>query len=504
MIGDFHHDELMPTLQLTPLSPTLIGQILDEAFALLVDPGVRIHNPDGLTLLAEAGAQVDFNRQIACIPEKIVRQALYTTPSEFWLHDLNGQPAVHYGGNQVHYDPGSSGVNLLADENGQQRSPETADFIRFVKLVETLPGLDAQSTAFVCRDVAEGIGDLYRLYLALNYMRKPIVTGAFTVPGWWAMYEMLVVVAGGEAQLASKPLAVFDVCPSPPLLWSNLTCQNLIDCARKGVPAELVSMPLAGMTCPVTLASAVVQHTAESLSGVTIAQLAKPGAAVVWGGAPAASDMRTGATPMGDVNTWLIDYAYTQIGKSLDLPTHTYMGSSDAKQLDIQAGLESMGGTLLAALAGINMISGAGMIDYLRCQSFEKLILDHEMIGMARRFVRGVEAHEDPLALDHMRQSAHRADFLAKPHTVRWFKKELYIPSEVIDRSSLEAWQKRGSANGMQPETVFQRASQRVDKLLATYQPNRLDDNVRAELRRITQLEARKYGMQNLPPISSH
>jgi trimethylamine--corrinoid protein Co-methyltransferase len=494
----------MNTLQLTPLHPPLIAQILDEAFALLVDPGMRIHNQDGLTLLAEAGAQVDFERQIARIPEKIVRQALYTAPSEFWLYDIDGQPAVHYGGNRVHFDPGSSGVSILADEYGRQRVPNSNDLIRFIKLVETLTQIDAQSTAFVCRDVAEGIGDLYRLYLALNYLRKPIVTGAFTVQGWWAMYEMLTLVTGGETRLASKPLAIFDVCPSPPLLWSDLTCQNLVDCARKGVPAELISMPLAGMTCPVTLASAVVQHTAESLSGVTIAQLAKPGASVVWGGAPAATDMRTGATPMGDVNTWLIDYAYTQIGKSLDLPTHTYMGSSEAKQLDIQAGLESMGGTLLAALAGINMISGAGMIDYLRCQSFEKLVIDAEMIGMAKRLVQGVEVHEDPIALDQMRASAHRADFLAKPHTLKWFQKELYIPTEVIDRSPLETWQKKAQADGVHPETAFQRASHRVETLLTYYRPNRLADNVRAELRRITELEARKYGMDYLPQTTSN
>jgi trimethylamine--corrinoid protein Co-methyltransferase len=419
------------------------------------------------------------------------------------LYDIEGRPAVHYGGDHVHFDPGSSGVSIMADEYGRQRAPTTADLIRFVKLVEMLSGLDAQSTAFVCRDVTEGIGDLYRLYVALNFMRKPIVTGAFTIPGWRAMVEMLAVVAGGESQLASKPLAIFDVCPSPPLLWSDLTCQNLIDCARNGVPAQLVSMPLAGMTCPVTLASAVVQHTAESLSGVTIAQMAKSGAAVVWGGAPAASDMRTGATPMGDVNTWLIDYAYTQIGKSLNMPTHTYMGSSDAKVLDIQAGLESMGGTMLAVLAGINMISGAGMIDYLRCQSFEKLVIDHEMIGMAKRFARGVDAQEDPIAVDKMRQSAHRADFLAKSHTLKWFQKELYIPSDVIDRSSLEAWQKKGvPEDGGHPETAFRRASHRVEKLLASYQPNRLAEPVRKELHKIAAGEARKNGMDTLPHMT--
>src|SRR5512136_930634 len=101
----------MPELQLTSLSPSLIAQILDEAFALLVNPGIRIHNRMGLSLLSDSGAQVDFEKQIAHIPEKIVRESLSKSPSEFWLYDLLGKPVVHYGGNTVHFDPGSSGVS---------------------------------------------------------------------------------------------------------------------------------------------------------------------------------------------------------------------------------------------------------------------------------------------------------------------------------------------------------------------------------------------------------
>ena len=87
---------------------------------------------------------------------------------------------------------------------------------------------------------------------------------------------MLVAMVGSEEALAAKPIAVFDVCPSPPLLWSDLTCQNMIDSARHGIPSELVSMPLAGATSPVTLAAAVVQHTAECMSGVTLPGKARP------------------------------------------------------------------------------------------------------------------------------------------------------------------------------------------------------------------------------------
>ena len=486
-------DTYRPLLKI--IDEELVDQIVREAIELLADPGIQIHNPGALQLLADAGAWVDFSSQVAGLPEDLVHKALATAPTEFHLFDLAGNPVVHYGGNDVHFDPGSAAVSLLDDQDGAQRDPLTADFVRFVKLVETLPAYDAQSTAFVCRDVPAEIGDLYRLYLALNYMRKPIVTGAFGVDSWWVMWEMLVAVAGGEKELARKPIAVFDVCPTPPLLWSDLTVQNLMDCSRKGVPAELVSMPLAGATSPVTLAAAVVEHAAESLSGVVIHQLTAPGSPIVWGGAPAAFDMRSGTTPMGDVNTWLIDCAYIQVGKRLNLPTHTYMGSSDAKILDAQSGIESAAGTFLAALSGSNMVSGGGMIDFLRCQSFEKLLIDAEIIAMAKRLIAGMQARETPIARDLMRQSAHKANFLSHQHTHKWFRKELYIPTPLLDRGSLDAWRLAGS------KSITARASEMVERQLSAYQPSPCPQELKVELRNLVARAAQRHGMLSLPPL---
>lgn len=475
-----------------------VQQIIDEGKALLIDPGVRVHNHEALTLLADAGAKVDFSAQVAKIPEDMIHRALETTPSEFLLFDIRGNPVVNYGGDYLQFDPGSAGISVLDINTNIQYAPRSADFVKWVKLVETLPQIDAQSTSMVCSDVPEEMGDLYRLYLALNFMKKPIITGAFGIPTWWVMRELLVAVRGGEQQLMEKPLAVFDVCPSPPLLWSDLTCQNLIDCARSGIPAELVSMPLAGATSPVTLAAAVVQHTAESLSGIVIHQLARPGSPIVWGGSPAAFDMREGTTPMGAAETWLIDAGYVQIGKALNLPTHVYMGMSDAKILDAQCGLESMGGAVTAALIGANMISGAGMLDFETCLSFEKLVIDAEIIGLSKRLAAGIDIREDPIALTVMRQMGHRADYLSLPHTRKWFRKELYIPSEVIDRGSYDAWQQKGS------KSIVERASERVGDLLKTYQGNDLDQATRLELEKITLNVSRKYGMEKLPDITKH
>jgi trimethylamine---corrinoid protein Co-methyltransferase len=480
------------------LSEDLVEQIIAEGFELLMDPGVRVHNEEALELLADAGARVDFESQIAYIPERIVRRALETAPSEFYLYDLEGEPVVHYGGQDVHFDPGSAAITVLDRDTQEQRAPVTADFVKFVKLVEALPQLDAQSTAFICADVPEEIGDLYRLYLALNYMRKPIVTGAFRKDTWWTMKDMLVAVAGGEEELAARPIAIFDVCPSPPLLWSDLTCQNMIDCARYSIPSQLVSMPLAGATAPVTIAGAVVQHTAECLSGVTISQLANEGAPIVWGGSPAAFDMREGTTPMGAVGTWMIDCSYAEVGKALGMPTHAYLGMSDAKVVDAQCGLESAGGTFMAALAGINMVSGAGMMDFESCQSYEKLVIDAEIIGLAKRLIEGVQARETPIALTLMRQLGHRADYLAQMHTLKWFSEEQYIPSSVIDRGSLDGWKRKGA------KTAWERAKDRVDELLAAYDaaPKAfISDEVRRELRAITLKTAQQFGMDELPPL---
>jgi trimethylamine--corrinoid protein Co-methyltransferase len=460
-----------------------------------MNPGIQVHNEEAIKLLLEAGVEVDQETKIAHIPESIARRALETAPSEFYLYDLDGDQVVHYGGDSVQFDPGSAAITVLDRKTLEQRAPVTIDFVNFVKLVETLPQLDAQSTAIICTDVPEEIGDLYRLFIALNYMRKPIITGAFGKETWWTMKELLVAMVGGEKELAAKPIAVFDVCPSPPLLWSDLTCQNMIDCARSGIPSELVSMPLAGATAPVTLAGAVVQHTAENMSGVTICQLAQEGAPIVWGGSPATFDMREGTTPMGAVGTWMIDSAYAQVGKSLDMPTHAYLGMSDAKIVDAQCGLESAGGTLLAALSGVNMVSGAGMMDFESCQSYEKLVVDAEIIGMAKRLIAGIEARDDPIALTLMRKLGHRPEYLAERHTLKWFKQEQYLPSEVIDRGSLDSWKKKGA------KSTFERAGERVDRLLVSYEPSPISTKLRHELRIIATKAAQKAGMDKLPPL---
>ena len=483
----------MSQLQLRLLSEQDVQRIVSEAYALLADPGVRIHDPEALDMLGQAGATVDRNARVARIPAAMVDQALRTVPHSFYLHDLQGRPAVHYGGDDVHFDPGSAAIYVLDHGSRHSRAPVTADLVANFRLADVLSELDAVSTALVPSDVPLEMSDLYRLYLALRLSSKPVITGAFAVETFAPMHELLVVVAGSAQALREKPRAVFDVCPSPPLLWSEITCRNMVDCARAGVPAELVSMPLTGATGPANLAGAVVQHAAESLSGVVIHQLAGPGAPIVWGGSPAAFDMRRGTPPMGAIETMMIDMTYAQVGKHLGLPTHAYMGMSDAKIVDVQVGLESALGTLLAALGGVNMVSGAGMLDFESCQSLEKMVVDCEIIAMTRRFLRGVDTSAASLGLEIIRQVGHRGNFMATQHTLQNFRREVYQPSPVIDRDFRQRWENLGGH-----DAAF-RAHERAQQLIATHQAPALDAGLVAELERIARAAGRPHGLEHLP-----
>jgi trimethylamine--corrinoid protein Co-methyltransferase len=478
---------------ITLLSNELVKQILDEALQLLIDPGIKVQSAAARQLLQTAGVTIDETNEVVQIPEKIVYAALETVPHQFYLYDQDGNPKINYGGNAVHYDPGSSGVHILDPDSLEHRPSYTDDLVRIIKLTEMLPQFDAQSTAVICNEVPKAISDLYRLYLVLLYTKKPIVTGAFAVPTLGVMLDMLAIFAGGYEVLAEKPTAVFDVCPSPPLIWSNFGAQNLIDLARASVPAQMVSMPLAGATAPVTLIGSVVQHTAECLSGLVIHQLAKAGSPLVWGGAPAIFDMRKGTTPMGAIETAMIDASYAQVGKYLGLPTHGYLCASDAKVIDAQAGLESGISAIVGALAGINMISGAGMLDFLACFSLEKLVIDAEIVGMAKRLLSGVNTPTSSLATSMFKGINFKGDFLKQKITRDLFPKEQYLPSNLIDRDSIRGWHQDGSLD------TFARAKKRVEQLLKQYQAPDLDPGKVQTLQDLVLHQAKAAGLDQLP-----
>ena len=486
---------MRPTVRF--LSNELVEQIIAEARGVLAHLGVEINNSGVLSMLADHGARVDTGTKRAYLGDELIDGALKAAPGPFKLYDAFGQQTHDFSGDNVHFTPGSAAITFLDYKTNVIRRPTSADVVAYVKVVSQLEHLASQATALVPGDVHQNISDSYRLYLALMHCAKPVVTGAFTIDAFNIMKDLQLAVRGTAEELKAKPLTVFSCCPTAPLKWSDVTSQNVVDCAQYSIPVEYISMPLSGLVAPVTLVGSLVQHTAETLSGLVISQLANPGTPVLYGGSPAIFDVRYETTPMGAIETMMIDCAYNEIGKHLGLPTQAYIGLSDAKQLDAQAGLEASMGATLAALAGINNVSGPGMLDFESCLSLENLVLDNEICGMALRLVRGIEPLEDFPALPRFEELLKQQHLLISKHTRQYLRQEHHFPGPSIDRANRARWQEEGS------QTLRERAHSEVQRLIAGYQPPELPDSVKADLTERMEHEARRWDVARLPHTCS-
>lgn len=321
------------------ISREQIERIHLASLTILEEVGVMIQSNSALKLVAEAGADVDDTKKIARIHQHLVNESLVKAPSTIKLFSRNGKQDLLLEGNRVHYDPGSSTYYLLDSETLEIRRPLSKDLADFVRLTDGLEHMHAQSTALVVSDVPSAIVDRYRLYVVLKNSPKTIVTGTFSTDGLYDMKDMLAAVVGGEKELARRPMAIFDVCPSAPLKWGDFIVQNLMDCAKYRIPAEILPMPQLGATGPVTLAGSLAQLNSEFLSGLVISQLTNPGAPVIYGGSPTTFDMHYCTVRLGAIETIMLGCAYAQMGKHYGLPTHMYLGLSDTKIVDCASGL---------------------------------------------------------------------------------------------------------------------------------------------------------------------
>ncbi|OYD14421.1 hypothetical protein CH333_03360 [candidate division WOR-3 bacterium JGI_Cruoil_03_44_89] len=475
------------------LDNELLERIVSEARDVLCKLGVEIHNRGILSMLGDYGAKVDMHRNHALFTDEIIDRTLKSAPGSFKLYDVLGNETHDFIGYNVYFTPGSAALNILDYKTRKIRKPTTMDYIKYTEVVSGLENIASQSTAFIPADVNENISDSYRLYLSLLCCKKPVVTGAFSVEAFNIMKDLQLAVRGTREKLAAKPLTIYSCCPTSPLKWSDVTSQNLVDCALHSIPVEYVSMPLAGFMAPVTLVGTLVQHTAETLSGLAISQLTNPGTPILYGGSPAIFDVRYETTPMGAVETQMIDCAYNEIGKHFGLPTQAYISLSDSKRLDTQAGLESSMGATLAVLAGVNNISGPGMLDFENCQSLEKLVVDNEICGMTLRLIKGIEPREDFPALPRFEELLKEKHLLISEHTLRYLREEQYFPGPVIDRANRARWREEGAL------TLFKRAHREVKRLVKEYEPSRLPGEVKRELKKLMEGEARRYGMDSLP-----
>lgn len=478
------------------LSQEQVEQILEEAVGILENPGIMIENEEAIDLLVSSGAEVNVKTKIVRIPSFLIEKCLRTAPKTFCVYDLKKKVSIEMFGDNIAFRPGATALNIIDPENDEYRPPKTRDLVRWVEMVEGISTIEAQSGSMNCVDVPKEVADSYRYYIMLKLGNKPACGGAYTVEGWNVIRELLIAVAGSKDKLKQNPNSVQPACPTPPLKWTNDPCQTIINNAEYGIPVIIDPMMMSGAGAPVTLEGSLVQHSAEAFAALVIHQLKGPGAPFIWGGSPTIMDLREGTSLFGAIETAMLGCGHVQIGKHIGLPTGTALGITDSKIADAQAGLESAAGIFLAMLSGANFIMGPGMIDFESGQCFEKLMIDSEIIAMARRLLKGIEKHGRPIATNLFRDTEYDGNFLSLGHTLKWMKEELYFPSYIIDRKDYNRWASEGRKH------IVQRAREKANELIKQYKPKEIPREVSRELDRIMLHAANKYGMEKLPSLT--
>ncbi|MFZ2509156.1 MAG: trimethylamine methyltransferase family protein [Steroidobacteraceae bacterium] len=484
---------MRPTINI--LDEELIGKVLAEAKRIMSETGTEVRGARLRERLLAHGLPTDASGRVL-FPPQFVDRAIASAPKSFVLHDRDGNPHAQIGGWNVHFIPGSSGLKIMDHRTGETRLANSTDFVEYVRLCDGLPHIPYLATAFSTNaDIESQVSDAWRLYMVLTNSKKPVVSGAFGEHGVPRMVEMMQLFRRDRAELISKPMSIFTVTATGNFRYGEDSCQNLLDCVEAGIPVEIVPVTLMGLIAPVTLIGALVFHCVDVLTGITMAQIVKPGAPVLFGGAPATFHMRLASAPMAAIEAQRLNVAYVAVAKSLGLPTQAYMALSDGKILDAQAGAETMSSALLAALAGVNSVSGPGMLDFVLTFSLPKLVFDNEVCGQCLHFVREVRMLEDlPAAglVDHLRAEDH---LITAPHTLKYWPQELYLTDPVIDRENRENWAKSGSKD------LDQRAREEVEQRLAAYTPVATDPQVDAELQRLIRAGLREQvELPVLPP----
>lgn len=458
------------------ISDSQIGHILAEAKQILREIGMEVRGKRLRQQLLDFGLPMNSAGRIL-FPDEVVDAAIATTPKKFTLYDREGAAHAEIGGHNVHFVPGSSGLEVLDHRTRQTRPATTADFVEYVRLADGLEHIAYLATAFSTgNDIENQVADAWRLHLCLSQSRRPVVSGAFTAHGVPRMAEMMQLFRHDRADLLARPFSIFTITATGNFRYGEDSCQNLLDCVAWGIPIEIVPVTLMGLIAPVTLLGAAAFHTADVLAGLVMAQIVRPGAPVLFGGAPAAFHMQTATSPMAAIEALKLNMAYVQVAKSLGLPTQAYMALSDSKFVDAQAGAETFGGALLAAMAGINSVSGPGMLDYVLVFSLEKLVLDDALCGQALHFARPVSAETDRPAVELARELLAEQHLITSEHTREHWPQELHLSGRVIDRRNRDDWANEGRM--MLP----QRMREEVEKRLAAYRPDGPEETVLREM----------------------
>lgn len=461
-----------------PLTENDIEQIHKTVMRVFSEVGVQVNHQDALEIFKKAGAKIDKNSRIVKFEESMIMDLVKQAPSVINLcgREPDGTLDCEIGGTRVHLGTGGTALNVQDPGADDTRRSQLRDIMNMARLVNELENIHFYMLNIFPHDVEGEDIDVNRFGAALNRTKKHIMGGVYTVEGIRNVIKMAELIAGSKKALRERPFISMVACIISPFKLDEDYGRLAIEVAKNSIPLVVPAEPLCGATAPITLAGNLVVDCVDTLTGVMLAQLINPGTPVLFGCISSITDLRDMKYLAGAVEMGLLNAGASQMAQFYGLPIYATAGMSDSKVNDAQAGYESALTNLMVALAGGNFIhDAAGFLEFCMTASFDKLVIDNEILGMVMRAVEGIRVDETTLAFDEIQKVGPAGHFVSSRHTRRHMRNEQFMPT-LSDRENRDVWQAAGGKDARA------RATEKARSVLDAEPVSCIDAEVRRQI----------------------
>lgn len=465
----------IPAQLYKPLSEADVSRIAEAAFEVLGKSGMFVYSPTAFEAFASAGAETDAETHLVKLPRRLLEDAIDSTPSKVTLYSRDGEYDAVLEDSKVHYGTGGTAIYVLDPDTGQRRPSTVADVVLNARMVNRLENIHIFTINVFPNELEDKDHiDTNRFFHALDNTTKHVMGGVYSPAGCRKVVQMAEIIAGSAEALREKPFVSFITLIISPFKIDKDYGEMACYLAQQNLPVVVPTEPICGTTSPVTLAGNVLTHIAETIGGIAMVQCVKKGAPGICGSVGSITDLRTMSHLGGPIERAMINAAVSQMAQHFQIPLYSTGGTSDAKEVNIQAAYESAMSSLLVAMSGANYIHDiAGLMEQDLTVSYEKLVMDDEILGMCQRVLRGIEVNDDTLAVELLMNKGPGRDFLAEEHTIRYMRNEFFQP-RLANRQKREQLESAGDA--------LSRAQAFVQKIRAEKAESRLAEGHRRRI----------------------
>ena len=445
-----------------PLNPEQVELIHSEALRLLEEVGMTYESGQDnlLARVKQVGCRVDHTANRIFFPRQVIEGMVAQAPGEFTLYSRDGANDLQLGKDRVYAGTGGTTVQILDLDTDRVRRSVVGDIHNVARIVEELKHIHFFQNCCAPTDVPIEFYDLNIAFAAMLGTNKHVMFGCNFDQGLRDTFRMAAKITGGEEALKARPIFSISACMIiSPLKFCTQSTANVCAAAELSVPTTVTSAPMSGSTSPMTMAGTLLQTHAEVLAGITVHQLTRPGAPVLYGGLPAMAEMRGLGYQGGAVECGIMQTAIHQLSQRVDVPNYATSGCSDSKIPDAQAGWEKAFTTGLAVMGGNNYIHhAAGMLESMQCVAYELYVIDDEIIGQACKILEGISTAEDHLGFEAIRDVGPGGNYLMSPHTLKHLRREYFQGNGVSDKGGREEWVQQGGLSARDRARAITRA----------------------------------------------